>query len=108
MASRKMRVELLANPFCMAERDYHEIRGLCEKHHARMVVYDLWNQGPMLLLSLVYLLVGAFVGFLRLRDRLAFLFATVFLGISIWNFTPWTVPLLVVWPRWLQVWLIAA
>jgi hypothetical protein len=38
-----MRVDLLVNPFCMAERDVESIRGICERLGAVLNVYNLWD-----------------------------------------------------------------
>lgn len=38
-----MRVDLLVNPFCMAERDVESIRGICDQHGASLNVYNLWD-----------------------------------------------------------------
>ncbi len=36
-------VELLVNPFCMAQRDVATIGGICDTRGVRMTVYDLWE-----------------------------------------------------------------
>ena len=36
-------VELLVNPFCMADRDVDSIRRVCEEHGVQMNVYNLWE-----------------------------------------------------------------
>jgi len=36
-------IELLVNPFCMAERDVGTIKWICDKHDVSMQVYNLWE-----------------------------------------------------------------
>jgi sigma-B regulation protein RsbU (phosphoserine phosphatase) len=55
--------------------------------------------GSFAAIYLVLLLTGAAVGFLRLRDSVAFQFALLWLGMGMWFFTPDT-PLVGLWPRW--------
>jgi hypothetical protein len=43
MKQQSTSVELLVNPFCMAERDVDSIDRICVAQGVHMKVYDLWN-----------------------------------------------------------------
>jgi len=36
-------VELLVNPFCMADRDFGSVKEVCDRHDVSMQVYNLWE-----------------------------------------------------------------
>ena len=38
-----MKVDLLVNPFCMAQRDVDSIRNICDKHGVALNLYNFWD-----------------------------------------------------------------
>ena len=38
-----MKIDILVNPFCMAERDVASIGNICEKQNVDLVIHNLWH-----------------------------------------------------------------
>jgi len=43
MEQKKVKIELLINPFCLCERDFLRLSEICKKHKVTFDTYNLWN-----------------------------------------------------------------
>ncbi len=43
MEQKKVKIELLINPFCLCERDFLRLSELCKKYKVTFDTYNLWD-----------------------------------------------------------------
>lgn len=89
MKQGEVKVELLINPFCLSDRDFSRLSGLCDRHALTLNTYNLWDivDGD---LDGLPAHVSTLVRELRSGERAGSVYSTVFINgegfpISAWH-----------------------
>jgi len=79
MKPSEVKVDFLINPFCLSDRDFSRLSGLCERHALTLNTYSLWDIGDGDLDGLPAH-VSTLVRVLRSGERAGSVYSTVFIN----------------------------
>jgi len=79
MKPGEVKVDFLINPFCLSDRDFSRLSGLCERHSITLNTYNMWDieDGD---LDGLPAHVSALVRELRSGERAGSVYSTVFIN----------------------------